>query len=1155
FLAWQAAQDHDAAARAWADELDGVDEPTLLAPATPTGHARQDDDAFPRVDVHLPAAQARELADMAGTAGVTLNTVVQAAWSVLLGRLTGRQDVVFGATVSGRPAALHDVDAMVGMFVNTLPVRARLTPGLTVRDLLTSLQNGQGALLDHHHLGLTDIQRPTGLKTLFDTLVVFESYPVDESAVSEASERAGITCTGIRPNAGTHYPLTVTAEVEEHLKLALEYKADAFQRSDVERLAHRLGDLLRRMTAEPERRVGTLDVLDHDEQHHLTHVLNDTAAPVPARTVPDLFAESAARNPTAEALTSGADTLTYGELNARSNQLAHWLTEHGVGPETLVAVALPRSADLIVALLAVLKSGGAYLPLDLTYPTERISYLLDDAQPRLVLTDAAFAATLPAFAEPVILDDPALRAEVAARPDRDVTDADRTAPLRPHNAAYVIYTSGSTGRPKGVVVAHCGVANLTHWGLTRFGPQTFERALATTSTTFDVSVFDTLVPLLTGGSIVLLDDALALAEQDIGEASLLCVVPSVLDAVADRARPERIATIILAGEALPASLVRKLRTIAPHTRLANVYGPTEATVYSAECVDDGTGDGTLPIGTPLTNCRTYVLDGRLGLTPQGIPGELYLAGAGLARAYLERPGLSAQRFVADPFGPPGARMYRTGDLARWSADGRLEYLGRADTQAKIRGFRVEPGEIESVLATHPDVERCAVVARPASGASLHLVAYVVPVAASDALPPDTLRRFVGEHLPDYMVPSAFVSLERMPLTPNGKLDRAALPDPEFTSAAYRAPSTDVETRLAELFADLLDVDRVGVDDDFFALGGHSLLGTRLVSRIRTAFGVDLRIRTVFESPTVAALAGHVAGAEGTRPVLRRREERQETVPLSYAQRRLWFMHRFEGPSATYNIPVALRLRGDLDVDALGAALRDVIARHESLRTVLVEDGAGMPYQRVVPADETGFALALPTVPPEEVPAALSAAMEHRFDLFAEVPIRATLFRRGADEHVLGLVVHHIAADGESMAPLARDLTTAYEARRGGGTPQWDELPVQYTDYTLWQRELLGDEDDPASLVARQSAYWAEELEGLPQPLPLPTDRPRPASASRQGDGIEFTVDPDLAAGAQALARRHDVTMPMVLQSVLAVLLNRLGCGDDVSIGSPIAGRT
>ncbi|MEU5647658.1 amino acid adenylation domain-containing protein, partial [Streptomyces milbemycinicus] len=987
------------------------------------------------------------------------------------------------------------------------------------------------------------------------TLVVFESYPLDQSGLTDANTQAGITCTGIRPNAGTHYPLTVTAEIASHLRLDLQYQPDVYDRAYIEEVAQRFLRVLRQLVADPDRPVGTVDVLTPRERDHLLRVLNDTAVPLRERTVPELFESRAATAPDAEALVCGDVTLTYRELNARANRLAHWLIGRDVGPETLVAVALPRSADLIVAMLAVLKAGGAYLPLDLAYPAERISYLLQDARPELVLTTAHFAATLPDFAEPVVLEDQALRDDLAALPDRDPADPDRRAALHPRNPAYVIYTSGSTGRPKGVVVAHAGVANLADWGVTEFGAETFSRALATTSTTFDVSVFDTLVPLLAGGSIVVLDDALAIVEQDVGAAGLLCVVPSVLDAMADRARLDRIGTIVLAGEALPSALVRTLRDTAPQVRLANVYGPTEATVYAAGCVDDGTGDGNLPIGTPLANCRTYVLDSRLRLAPLGVAGELYLAGAGLARGYLGRPGLSAERFVADPYGPPGARMYRTGDLARWGVDGNLEYLGRIDTQVKVRGFRVEPGEIEAVLTAHPAVRRAVVITRDVRGSGKQLVAYAVPAADDAQLPTDELKRFVGQRLPEYMVPAAVVTMDRLPLTPNGKLDRAALPDPEFTGEAYRAPRTAAEWTLAGLFADLLGVERVGIDDNFLALGGHSLLVTQLISGIRTAFDVEVRIRTVFESPTVAALAGHLASGDRPRPVLPRREDRSSAVPVSFAQRRLWFMHRFEGPSATYNIPVALRLTGPLDTEALAAAVRDVVLRHESLRTVLVEDADGMPYQRVVPADELTFDVPLSPVPPHEVPTALAAAMEYRFDLFAEVPIRAELFRRAAEEHVLGLVVHHIAADGESMAPLAKDLSTAYAARLEGSAPVWGKLPVQYTDYTLWQRELLGEEDDPHSLIARQSGYWLEELTGVPQPLQLPTDRPRAPVAGRRGDGLEFAIEPELLAAAQDLARRHDVTMPMVLQSALAVLLSRLGCGEDISIGSPIAGRT
>ncbi|MFF8919596.1 condensation domain-containing protein, partial [Streptomyces sp. NPDC015032] len=494
--------------------------------------------------------------------------------------------------------------------------------------------------------------------------------------------------------------------------------------------------------------------------------------------------------------------------------------------------------------------------------------------------------------------------------------------------------------------------------------------------------------------------------------------------------------------------------------------------------------------------------------------------------------------------------------ARWTADGQLEYVGRGDTQVKVRGFRIEPAEVEEALTAHPAVAQAAVIAR-GTACGKQLVGYVVPARTDGAgdLVADELRSSVTARLPEYMVPTAFVVLDRLPLTPNGKLDRAALPEPELTGRAYRAPRTPQEEVLAGLFAEVLGLERVGVDDDFFAMGGHSLLATRLISRIRAELGAELPIRAVFDSPTVVELALRLTAGAAVRPTLRQLAERPERVPLSFAQRRLWFIHRFEGLSATYNIPVVLRLAGVLDEAALGRAVQDVVARHESLRTLFAEDAEGVPYQRVLPVSQAPLDVPATAVEPANLADAVAGAVTHHFDLSAEIPVRASLFRSGAADHVLVLLIHHIAGDGGSMAPLARDLSVAYTARLAGRAPQWTPLPVQYADYTLWQRDLLGEESDPQSVLSVQSEYWRQELAEVPQPLQLPTDRPRPAAASYRGDMVNFTFEPELLAAVEELAQRRGATASMVMQSALAVLLHQLGGGDDLTIGSPIAGRT
>ncbi|MFD6281867.1 amino acid adenylation domain-containing protein, partial [Streptomyces sp. NPDC060209] len=1156
FLVHLSRQDDEETARAWAQELAGVDEPTLLVPG---GAGQEGSSGIGHVELPLPLEEVRELNRRASELGVTVNTLVQGTWAVLLGQLTGRQDVVFGATVSGRPPAVTDVDSIVGMFINTLPVRVEYSPADTLADVLQRLQKRQAALLDHHHYGLTEIHQATGLTTLFDTLVVFESYPVDRDGLSDANSAAGIAFTGIRPSTGTHYPLTVMADADPHLRLNLQYQQHVLDRATVDVIAARFVRVLRQLIADPSQPVGRVDILEPAERVRLLEQFNDTAAPAPQLTVPALFEAQAAQSPDAVAVVFEGAELTYAEVNARANRLARELAGRGVGPEAVVALSLPRSAELVIGLLAVLKAGAAYLPIDPKYPSHRLEYILTEAAPHLILTDHDTVGVLPAGDAPVLFLDDVDFDDVdrdASAGVGDLSDAERRAPLEPRHLAYVMYTSGSTGAPKGVAITHHNVVN----GVTQLagkidaGPG--RKALAGTSVNFDVSAFEIFTTLCTGGSVEVVRDVLVLGEREGWHGNVISTVPSafaeLLDQIADRTRVD---VLVFAGEALSADLVNRTRDAFPGVRIINAYGQTES-FYATSFTSSGTPQalGAVPIGAPLGNMRAYVLSSGLQPVPAGVTGELYIGG-NVGRGYRGRPDLTAERFVADPYGEPGSRMYRTGDLARWNAQGELEYVGRGDSQVKVRGFRVEPGEVEAAVVAHPGVAQAVVVAvGTGTGTGKRLVAYVVPTGPG-SVTADQLREAAAARLPDFMVPAVFMTLDRLPLMPNGKLDRAALPEPEFTAGAYRAPRTEAEETLAGLFAEVLGVDRVGIDDNFFTLGGHSLLATRLISRVRTVLGAEIPIKTVFAAPSVAELTTHLSAGVEVRPALKRLPSRPERLPLSFAQRRLWFIDKFEGPSTTYNIPLNLKLTGVLDAAALAAALGDVVARHESLRTVFVEDAEGVPFQRIVPSDDALLEVPVVEVTTGGLDAAIAGTAEYTFALDREIPVRARILRTGEQEHILSLVIHHIAGDGESMAPLIREVSAAYSARREGRAPQFPELPVQYVDYAVWQRELLGADSDPGSVLSQQRAYWRDELAGIPQPLQLPSDRPRPPKASHRGGMTEFTVRPELLAAVEELARDRDVTVSMVMQSVLAVLLHQMGAGDDIPIGAPIAGRT
>jgi nonribosomal peptide synthetase DhbF len=898
-------------------------------------------------------------------------------------------------------------------------------------------------------------------------------------------------------------------------------------------------------------------------------------------TLPELFEARVARAPDAIAVVCEGAELSYGELDERANRLARYLVSLGAGPERLVAVAMERSAELVVVLLAVLKSGAAYLPVDPEYPAERIAFMLGDARAVLLVCDRAAAGRVPAGDVPrTVVDDPVTAAAVAALPGARLGDGERTAPLVPAHPAYVIYTSGSTGRPKGVVVTHRNVARLMAMTGGWFDTGPGDVWALFHSYAFDFSVWEMWGALAAGGRLVVVPYLVSRSAAEFRKllaaerVTVLSQTPMAfyqLMGVWEDGEELALRYVIFGGDALDcARVARWARAVRGAPVLVNMYGITETTVHVTGHVVAPAADGAASvIGTPIPDLRAFVLDSRLGLVPPGVAGELYVAGAGLARGYLGRAGLTGERFVACPFGTGGERMYRTGDLARWAVrpgEGgwQLEYLGRADDQVKIRGFRIELGEVEAVLAGLPGVAAAAVTVREDQPGDRRLAGYVVP-AAGAVLDPAGLRAAAGRVLPGYMVPAAVVLVGELPLSPAGKLDRRALPAPRYATGPG-APATAREKALCGVFAAVLGLDRVGAGDSFFDLGGHSLLATRLVSRVRAVLGVELAIRAVFEHPTVASLARVLDEADAARPPLRAAAARPGRLPLSFAQARLWFLEQFNGPGTAYNLPFAWRLHGALDPGVLTAALGDVIARHEALRTVLaVADG--QPYQRVIPAGEAAVPVTVTPAGRGEVAGLVQAAARHEFDLAADLPVRAWLFTLPEDEpgpgpedeQVLVLLCHHIASDGWSMRVLMADLAAAYTARRDQRAPHWPALPVQYADYTLWQRDLLGGADGypvDGGVLAGQVEYWERALAGLPEELALPFDRARPAVPSQRGGEVRWQLaDPGLHAALAALAREHQATVFMVLLAGLAALLSRMGAGTDIPLGVPVAGRT
>ncbi|MEU9347336.1 non-ribosomal peptide synthase/polyketide synthase [Streptomyces sp. NPDC048278] len=1536
YLTWLDQQDDTAATAAWRTALAGLEEPTLLAPAAADGLEPVIPD---QLDVRLTAELGDRLRETGRVHGLTLNTLLNAAWGLTLASATGRSDVVFGTTVAGRPSEVHDVENIIGLFLNTVPTRIALDPAEPVLGLLRRVQGERLDLMPYEHLSLGVLQAETGHRKLFDTLFVLRNNDT-EDRLAELRTRHG--ATAVANVDATHYPANLVVTPGQRITVTLTHRPDLVPADRARALLDRFTLLVDRLTADLTAPVGSLDPLLPAEHAALREEWAAGRVEVPEETVADLLAAQAARTPDARALVLGERALTYAELDAAVNRMARLLVERGAGPEHVVALGLGRSLDMVVALFAVLRTGAAYLPLELDHPADRLSLMLADARPLLLLSTTAVSATLDGDGLPrVLLDDPAVRNELAGLPDTPVR---RRFSLE--HPAYVIYTSGSTGRPKGVVTPYRGLTNMQ----LNHQKEIFEPAIAaaggrrlriahTVSFAFDMS-WEELLWLVEGHEVHVCDEELRrdaealVAYCERHRIDVVNVTPTYARLLIEQGLLEGHVPplVLLGGEAVPETVWAALRDT-EGTYGYNLYGPTE---YTINTLGGGTLDSDTPtVGKPIRGTRAHLLDAWLRPVPDGVPGELYIAGIGLARGYLDRPGLTAERFVADPFGEPGERMYRTGDLVRRGPDGNLDFLGRTDDQVKIRGYRIEPGEIEAALSRHPLVSQAAVVVRDE-----RLVGYVVPSGADpadrtaaeaaqvgewqeiysdeyeeigtavfteqydgwdssydgrpipfeqmhewreatvariralnprrileigvgsglllsrlapdaaeywatdfaapvirkigaelrdrdpelasrvqlrcrpaddlsglpaghfdtivvnsviqyfpsieyltavidgamallapggalfvgdvrnlrlartfhteiqqargtaeselpaaverglrlekellvdpdyfttlghhvdlrtkrgrhhneltrhrydvvlyagepgvrlddaptvewgtahtvgelarggltsgavgrllrdageliarvgerprtgrpavlrvtgipdgrvreDGVDPETLyalgadaghqvlttwspgagtydavflgaehrltaglfrpgggtapyandptaaretgalvrrlREDLGRELPEYMVPAAFVTVDGLPMNANGKLDVRALPEaePAVALGGGRGPRTPREEVLCRLFAEVLGLPEAGAEDNFFDLGGHSLLATRLVSRARTELGAELAIRDLFEAPTPARLAARVGTASPARPPVTPVTDRPARIPLSPAQRRLLLVEQITGSGVAYNFPLVFRLRGDLDTEALRAALRDVAARHEALRTVFPAHD-GEPYQWIVPAEDAHPALTVADATEEALPALIEAAQRRPFALTAELPLRCEVFRLADDDHVVAVVLHHITTDEWSDRPFLADLDTAYAARRAGTAPEWAALPVQYADYTLWQRRLL-DATGEAQL-----AYWREALRGLPEELALPADRPRPAEPTGRGGKVRLELPAATGQALRDLAGSTGTSMFMVFQAATAALLRRLGAGDDIPLGAPVAGRT
>ncbi|MFD9661723.1 amino acid adenylation domain-containing protein [Rhodococcus sp. NPDC059968] len=1140
FLSWLHRRDPADSRVAWATALAGVDGPTLLLPDARDRPLSAPPESAPfTVSEELTA----DLTTLARTRNTTLNTVTQVAWGIVLGAATSRHDVTFGSTVSGRSPHLSGVESMIGLFVNTVPTRITLNPRETLGRLLDRTQAEQAALLDHHHLGLADIQRAAGPDIGFDTATVFESYPIDRGGLTEDTDLAGIRVVDVRGVDATHYPLSVAFSVDTQLRMTFHYRPDLVDRATVDAMAGRVTRVLEAMASDPDVTLARVDVLGVGERGVLVPVRG--VAGVGVRLLPEILAGGVGLGGGGVAVSCGGVELSYGELDEWSNRWARVLIGRGVGPELVVGVAVPRSVELVVAVWAVVKSGAAFVPVDPVLPEVRVRELLVDSG--AVVGLSVSGVVLPSVVEWLRVDDVSVVEGVSGGV---VWDGERTGRLVGGCAAYVMYTWGSTGGRKGVVVTHGGLANLVEEVRVRFGLWSGCRVSHVASVSFDASVYEWLMAFSVGARLVVAPPGVfggaALGEWLAVNGVTHCfVTPSVLATVEVGALGS-VRVLVVAGEVLGPELVARW---APGRELFDAYGPTEVTVQATVSGALVAG-GVVTVGGPAVGVEVVVLDGWLRPVPVGVVGELYVGGVGLARGYLGRAGLTAGSFVADPFGGVGSRLYRTGDLVRWDGLGSLVFVGRADFQVKVRGQRVELGEVESVLGRCPGVAAAVVVVSEGG----RLVGYVVPEVGV-RVDPGVVVEFAGSVLPVGVVPSVVVVLDGLPVSASGKLDRAALPVPDAPVRRFHAPATPFEAVVAEVYGDVLGVDRVGADDDFFRLGGDSLSATRVVARVDAALGVDVGVHALFEAPTVTGFAERAAkaGVLTHRPALRA-VPRPERIPLSLAQTRMWFLNQFDTSSPAYNIAMAFRLTGALDLDALPAAVSDVVERHESLRTRFPMAG-DEPVQVILSAADSVPDLPVATVSSdEELRDRLSAAVSEGFDVTGQIPLRAAVFETSATDRVLLIVVHHIVADGVSMVPLARDMMVAYTARAAGHAPQWHPPTVQYADFTLWQRELLGSEDDPQSMVSQQLDYWRTTLAGLPAALDLPADRPRSMQRTPDGSRVGFEIDAGLHRRLLTTASTHQSTVFMVAHAALAAFLARMSGTEDIAVGTPVAGR-
>ncbi len=1153
YIAWLREQDKEQAAAFWRERLRGFHSPTALVVDRKTP---LDGQPYLKKRYTLNSEAGERLHALAREMRITLNTIMQGAWALVQAVYNRSDDVVFGATVSGRPAEIPGIETMVGLFINTLPVRARINHDDTLQDFLKQLHAEQNEARAWEFTPLVDIRKASELSAdqpLFETLFVFENYPVDETMRQQQSE---LSISDVRMIERSNYPLTIVAAPGNPIAMEMAFDSGRLPEPAVDRLAGHMLRILEQMAGNPARAIRDISLLTPAESRQILTEWNDTGRDFPLdQSVVGLFEAIVERYPDNTAVVHGKRTLDYRTLNARANRWARVLRKHGVRRGDYVALCLPRSPEMIVATLAILKCAAAYVPVDADYPAERINYILADSGVKVLISDASLSDRIDSSGLHTLFPD-AL----------DAAEQDESNPglaIESAETAYIIYTSGSTGKPKGVLLHHKGLVNTIHAQIADFRITPESRGLQFASYSFDAAVSEVFSALLSGAALHIIEKETILSKSGLTaflndhKISYVTLPPSLLALLTDVELPH-LETVISVGEACSVPLARQWMK---RCRFFNGYGPTEATIGCVwgqiETLSDETH--TAPIGRPIANDRIYIVDPFMNPQPVGVPGELCIESPGLAYGYLHRGELTAERFVANPFsGEPDSRLYLSGDLARWLDDGTIEFIGRIDFQVKIRGNRIELGEIESAMLEEPEVREAVVRAVGTDPQTMRLAAYIVP--DPEDFDVDRLRAALRERLPEYMQPASFTVMEAFPLTHNGKVNRRALPEPDFEQhdrPADTTAATPVQELLLSLWRDVLDMENISVNDNFFHIGGHSLLATQLVSRIRDAFDVEIPLRQLFEQPTISFLARLIEEEKNSEkgyslPPLKAME-RPADIPLSFAQQRLWFLDQLQPGGTFYNIPAAFTIKGPLNIDALEKALTAIVRRHEVLRTTFADQN-GKPVQVIHEQQALPFSVedhsALSEAEQEQAVArAVKAAALHVFDLARGPLWHGTLHILNPERHVFTITLHHTIADGWSMGVFMAEMAELYRAGVEDKTPRLPLLEVQYADYALWQQQWLQGE-----ILERQLEFWRGALGENPPVLELPYDFPRPAVQTFNGAAVRQTLSAELSARIREESAALGVTPFMFMLAAFQTLLHRYSRQDEIIVGSPIANR-